>query len=263
MSENEILSELKDGAMILSINRPQTYNALTRSSKLALAQLIRKASQNPEVSCIILRGMGGKAFCSGQDLNDRHIQGGQQNSGDIGSALSEEWNPLILSVNQSPKIVIACIEGVCAGAGISLAFSADLLFASAQSSFVSGFLKIGLSFDASASFCLTQALGRRRVLKFALKNERLLAPELFEKGIINEMCDQPFDKAMEYAQELKNLSPISLSLTKKNLRVAEYASFQSSLDLETKNQSFLGRTKDYQEGISAFMQKRRPQFKGE
>ena len=254
-----ITVESTDSANIITINRPEVYGALNKEAKLEIVRAVEETARQKKVRSVILTGKG-KAFCSGQDLGDRRSDGAGVS--DLGHTLETEWNPLINCLRQSPLIVIAAINGVCAGAGLSLALAADLILARPGARFVSGFCQLGLIPDAGSSFNLVRALGRQKSLEFFLWNQTLLAEDLEQAKLINFVGEDFFERAKSKASDLNKMAPLSLQTLKQNLQYAEEHSFATSMERETSCQRFLGQTKDYAEGISAFMEKRPPDFCG-
>lgn len=244
----------------IKINRPEVYGALTREAKLEIVKAIRELNRDKEVGCIILTSEG-KAFCSGQDLNDRTVQANEK-AVDLGVTLNEEWNPLVNAIRNSKKIVIGAINGVCAGAGVSVALACDLVVSKPGVKFVSGFAKLGLCPDAGSTFEFTKALGQKKALEFFLFNAPLKAELLLEKGMINSVHEDFMSVASEWAQQINMLAPLSLELIKENIRNAIDSSYNDSMDRETCSQRFLGNSEDYQEGLQAFFEKRTPNFLG-
>jgi len=261
MSEFKFIEvENKDGTGVITINRPEVYNALNVQGKLEIIKAIKKFNKDDSVQSIILTGKG-KSFCSGQDLNDRTVN----NDGpvDIGKTLITEWNPLINTIRKSEKIVIAAINGVCAGAGFSVVMSCDIKVTISKNRFISGFTQIGLAPDAGMGHILVRAMGYSRALDFALMGKPLSSEEALSYGLINEIDDQYLKKAHEIAQKINKLAPLSVKIVKKNLLYALDHSFSDVINRETHSQRFLGFSDDYKEGISSFLEKRKPNFKGQ
>lgn len=260
MSFEYIKYEVNDGVAQITINRPEVYGALNRDSKLEIIKAVKNAGKDDLVRVIVLTSEG-KAFCSGQDLNDRTVDG---SSGpvDLGHTLETEWNPLVDSIRKSEKIVIGAVNGVCAGAGLSVALSCDLIISKPEAKFVSGFSQLGLAPDAGSSYTFVKALGRQKTLEFFLFNMPMKATELEKYGLINKLSDNPVEDAIEMAKTISNMAPLSLAMIKKNLQAASEESFEEVIKKETVTQRFLGNSSDYQEGLKAFFDKRKPEFQG-
>lgn len=252
--------KVEERTAIIEINRPEVYNALNLEAKMEMISGIREANKNSEVGSIILTG-NGKAFCTGQDLNDRSVQA--NNGGvDLGHTLETEWNPLVNAIRDSKKIVIAAINSVCAGAGISIALACDLTITHKDTKFMGAFSKLGLAPDAGSTYIFTRALGYHKTMEFFLLGEPLLGLELFNNGLINKLSENIMDDAKTIAHALNSLAPLSMELIKKNIKASFDMNFQDSMEMEKCSQRFLGNSSDYKEGLSAFLEKRKPNFKG-
>ena len=244
----------------ITMNRPELYNALNAEAKMEIVQAIREANKNPSVHSIVLTGEG-KAFCTGQDLNDRSVQA--NNGGvDLGHTLQTEWNPLVTAIRDSKKIVIAAVNGVCAGAGISVAIACDMIVSKPAVKFVGAFSKLGLAPDAGSTYVFSRALGYQKTMEFFLMGEALTSEELHSARLINALSDDAMAKAQEYAQTINKLSPLATEMIKKNIKASLDSNYNDSMEREAHVQRFLGNSADYKEGLSAFLEKRQPNFKG-
>lgn len=250
-----------DRMAIIEINRPEVYNALNIEAKLEIIQAIRLANKDETVSSIILTG-NGKAFCTGQDLNDRSVQAGSEKGVDLGHTLETEWNPLVNAIRDSKKIIIAAINGVCAGAGVSVALACDITITHKDTKFMGAFSKLGLAPDAGSTYLFTRALGYHKTMEFFLFGEPLLGNELQQSGLINKLSENPMEDAKHYALLLAGLAPLSMEMIKKNVKNSLDMNFSDSMQMEKAAQRFLGNSADYKEGLEAFLNKRKPIFKG-
>jgi 2-(1,2-epoxy-1,2-dihydrophenyl)acetyl-CoA isomerase len=259
MSEAFLISI--DGATAtLTLNRPEVYNALNRESKLALTQALIDLGENKSIRSIILTGAG-KAFCTGQDLNDRTIKA-DSSPVDLAKTLREEWVPLVRTIRELRPIVIACVNGVAAGAGVSIALACDFIVARSNVKFVSSFAKIGLVPDAGSTYTMTRALGPKRAMEFFLLRDSLSAQEMHEAGLVKEVNDEALACAQDLSHKINGLAPLSVARIKQNINKALEMSYNDSLELEIEAQGFLGASHDYQEGLKAFFEKRPAQFQG-
>lgn len=253
--------EIQDCTAVITINRPQVYNALNVQGKLDIIGALKEANKDASVRSIILTA-DGKAFCSGQDLNDRTVDA-TKGPVDIGHTIETEWNPLIDAIRSSEKLVIGAINGVCAGAGLSVALACDLKIAAPGVRFIAGFSQIGLAPDAGMSFMLVRQLGYTKALEFALLGKPLLSEEMQEYNYLNAVDPEPLKKALELASMVNALAPLSVKAVKKNFQFAMEKELGDVLDREKYAQRFLGFSEDYREGVKAFMEKRKPNFKGQ
>lgn len=261
MSKFETIKfEIKGNTALITLNRPEVYNALNVQGKLEIISAIKEANKNGDVRSIVLTGEG-KAFCSGQDLNDRTVDA-SKGPVDIGHTIETEWNPLIAAIRNSEKLVIGALQGVCAGAGLSVALACDLKVAAPGIRFISGFSQIGLAPDAGMSFMLVRQMGYSKALEFALRGKPLSSEEMLQYNFINEINEKPLDRALELSGEINALAPLSVKMVKKNFQFAAEKELPAVLEREKHVQRFLGFSEDYKEGVSAFLGKRKPDFKG-
>ena len=171
IDKSSVQLDIKDKTAIITMNRPQVYNALTRQAKLELMEAVERATKDESIRSLVLTGSG-KAFSSGQDLQEgTNLEEGE----DFGHILQTQWNPLIQTIRNCPKIVIASINGVCAGAGISLALACDLIISCPRVKFVAGFSKLGLVPDAGLTFAMVRSFGYHQALSFFLFNHPFIA----------------------------------------------------------------------------------------
>lgn len=253
--------EVNGKTAVITINRPQVYNALNVQGKLDIISAIREANKDTNIRSIILTAEG-KAFCSGQDLNDRTVDA-TKGPVDIGHTIETEWNPLIEAIRTSEKLVIGAIQGVCAGAGLSVALATDLKIAAPGVRFISGFSQIGLAPDAGMSFMLVRQMGYTKALEFALLGKPLLSEQMLEYNFINSIAENPLEEALKLAEQVNNLAPLSVKMVKKNFQYANEKELGEVLAREKYAQRFLGFSQDYKEGVAAFLGKRKPEFKGQ
>lgn len=252
--------ETNNAIQTITINRPEVYNALNYDAKYEIIGAIRTANKDENVRAIILTGEG-KAFSSGQDLNDRKVSG-EDGPIDLGHTLETEWIPLVEAIRNSKKLIIGAINGVCAGAGLSVAVACDFIIAKPKVRFVSGFSQLGLIPDAGSSYIFSRAMGYQKTLEFFLFNEPLYSEDMKKYGLVNLVDEDYMDKAVEWAEKIAMMAPLSIEFIKKNLQEGQQKSMNEILQLEVAAQRFCGNSADYQEGLKAFMEKRKPTFQG-
>lgn len=254
-----VQSNLHKGVLTLTLSRPTTYNSFNREMSLALIKELEQAAKNEEVRAIVLTG-GGKAFCAGQDLREVTDDNG------IGfeKILSEHYNPIIKAIRSLPKPVVAAINGVAAGAGANIAFACDLTIAKASASFTQAFSKIGLVPDSGGSFFLPRLVGMQRATALTFLSDKISAQEAADMGLIYQcVADEDYEEAVtKLAERLAKMPTRALGMTKQLLNDSLTNSLDEQLELEGELQLAASKRHDYKEGVSAFLEKRKPKFKG-
>lgn len=253
--------EIKNNTPWITFIRPDCFNAMNKKMKGEIVEAIELANKDSSSPCLVITGEG-KAFSAGQDLNDRTVQA-ETGPVNLEETLKTEWNPLVNAIHDSKKLVIAVINGVCAGAGLSVALSCDLIVSKPKVKFVSGFAQIGLAPDAGSSHLLYHHLGYQRALEFFLMGEPLYAEDLQKFGLLNTITDNLEEDVNALTEKLNAMAPLALQKIKENLQFARDNDRANSIGRETKTQGFLGASLDYAEGTKAFFEKRRPNFKGQ
>lgn len=254
-----ILYEVRDRVGYLTLNRPDRYNAFNEKMSAELLTLLREIKKDKSVRVLVIQGAG-KAFCSGQDLKD--IVGVERS---LGESVAKRYNPMVQALHELEKPVIASVNGVAAGAGAGLALACDYVIAAQSASFVIAFVNVGLSLDTATSFHLVRTVGLKRAFALAALGERLPAETALTWGLINEVVpDEQLPEATHaIAQRLAAQAPRALALIKKLLLRSFERSYEEALQYELYYQEIAGRTRDYKEGVQAFVEKRKPNFTGE
>jgi 2-(1,2-epoxy-1,2-dihydrophenyl)acetyl-CoA isomerase len=227
-----------------------------------LRHAIGTVRDNAGIRVMILTGAG-RAFCAGQDLDERKLAKDGARP-DLGESLETNYHPLVLSLRSLDKPVIGAINGVAAGAGASLALACDLVMAARSASFIQAFCKLGLVPDAGGTYFLTRSLGTQRAMGLALLGDALSAPQAEKWGLIWRCVEdeQLMSEADSLARVLAAGPARGYARTKQAIYTAERHALEQQLSIESTYQRELGRTDDYIEGVTAFKQKRRPQFTG-
>jgi 2-(1,2-epoxy-1,2-dihydrophenyl)acetyl-CoA isomerase len=257
-STSGVLTVATSGAVTtLTLNRPDALNALTAELRRDLLAALKSAGRDTEVRAVVITGAG-RAFCAGADLRG----GGSER--EFRRVLVSEYNPLIEAIRAMPKPIIASVNGVAAGAGVSLALAADLVLAAEDAKFVPAFSRIGLVPDSGLTRTLVRAVGRHRAFEVLMGERQLTAAEAQTCGLVAAVVpgDRLADAARELAERLASGPTRAIGLTKRLIIEAEDASLSDSLAAEAALQEVAGRTEDHAEGVAAFAEKRDPAFRG-
>jgi 2-(1,2-epoxy-1,2-dihydrophenyl)acetyl-CoA isomerase len=262
MSEEVVLHEHRDGYSVVTLNRPDRLNSFNEEQHHRLRAILEDCATDESCRAVLLTGTG-RGFCAGQDLADRDpAMLGE--SPDLGHTLETFYVPLVRRLRTMEKPVICAVNGVAAGAGANIALSCDIVLAARSAKFIQAFSKIGLIPDAGGTYWLTRHLGEARAKALALTAYPLSAEEAANWGLIWRAVDD--DKLMEEAVSLAASfakgPTAAYALTKEAIQAASSNDLDAQLGVEIRLQREAGRTGDYQEGVSAFLQKRQPSFKG-
>jgi 2-(1,2-epoxy-1,2-dihydrophenyl)acetyl-CoA isomerase len=261
VSYQTILFEIANDIGRLTFNRPERLNSFTTAMhaevREAIARLVPEGART-----LVLRGAG-RAFCAGQDLNDRAVAPGSSPV-DLGESIEKHYRPLMLSLRSLPLPVIAAVNGVAAGAGANIALACDIVIAARSASFIQSFSKLGLVPDCGGTWTLPHLAGNARAMGLALLGDRLSAEQAANWGLIWRCVDDgEFDATIDAtARQLATGPTRGLARTKQALHSAWGLSFEAALDNEAKLQRELGASSDYAEGVAAFGAKRAPRFTG-
>ncbi|MEM8665614.1 MAG: 2-(1,2-epoxy-1,2-dihydrophenyl)acetyl-CoA isomerase PaaG [Pseudomonadota bacterium] len=253
----------RDGAVLtLTLNRPKALNAFTEEMHAALGSALAAAEDDKGVRAVVLTGAG-RGFCAGQDLSDR-VMGEGDAPPDLGDTLGRLYNPLVRRLRALPVPVVAAINGVAAGAGLNVALAADILIAARSAVFLEPFANLGLVPDAGGTFTLPRAIGEHRARAMCLLAEKVDAETAERWGLVYKVVDDDAlaATAHEMAERLANLPTDGLAAMKRAFDAGATNTLSAQLDLERELQREQGHHVDYREGVSAFMEKRAPSFRG-
>ena len=253
-----LLTEQHGAVLTLTLNRPDSFNALDDALKVALIEALKAADRAADVRCVVLTGAG-KAFCSGQDLKAETLESAQ-----VGAALRNRYNKLARLLYTMEKPVVAAINGVAAGAGMGLALACDLRIMATSASFRLAFSNIGLIPDCGLTYTLPGLLPRGIALELAYTGRPVAAEEAQRLGLANRVVpDGELAQATaELAQALAARPTRALGLTKRAVNHAAQGDLDAALDYEAYLQQVAAASADFQEGLAAFREKRQPQFQG-
>jgi 2-(1,2-epoxy-1,2-dihydrophenyl)acetyl-CoA isomerase len=249
--------DIADGVGTITLDRPDSLNALNAQMRKELLNAFKAYGRDEAVRAVILTGAG-RGFCSGADLRgDGEMRGFRE-------MLRTEYNPLIRAIRDLPKPVVAAVNGVAAGAGVSVALACDLVYASEEARFIQAFVRIGLVPDSGSTRTLVRSLGRHRAAQLIFTGEPLSAADALTGGLVNAVLPpgELMAAAREAAGRLAQAPTRAIAYAKRLINAAEDAGLDSSLELEAALQELAGRTEDHAEGLSAFGEKREPRFNG-
>jgi 2-(1,2-epoxy-1,2-dihydrophenyl)acetyl-CoA isomerase len=257
-----ILVTMDEGLCAITLNRPDRLNAFTTDMLNRFNGALEDAVADERVRAVLITGSG-RGFCAGQDLNDRSVSPGEA-APDLGESLENRYNPAIRTIRSMAKPVVVAVNGVAAGAGANLALSGDLVYAARSARFIQSFARIGLVPDAGGTYFLPRTVGTARAMGLALLGDTLSAEEAAEWGLIWKVVDddQLLAEASAVARELAAGPTAGFAKTKQAINASGNNTLDAQLDLERDLQRAAGRSRDYGEGVAAFLEKRNPQFEG-
>jgi 2-(1,2-epoxy-1,2-dihydrophenyl)acetyl-CoA isomerase len=262
MSYESIIWERREGVGRLTLNRPDTLNAWTTEFGRELKAVVEGEAADPAVRAVLVTGAG-RGFSSGADLK-AGFEPGDDGMPDVRRELHEVYHPIIAGVRRLEKPVVAAVNGPAVGIGASLAFACDLLLAAESAFFGLAFVNIGLMPDGGSTLFVPAAVGKARAFQMALLGERVPAARALEWGLVNAVHpdDRLMDEANALAERLAAGPTRSYASSKRALNRMLYPDLEGQLELEAELQHMLARTRDFAEGVAAFVEKRDPAFQG-
>ena len=257
----DLLEKLENGVATLTLNRPEALNALSMDIRNGLIAALNRYAEDDAVRCIVITGAG-RAFCSGGDvkgMGDRAARGLESRARGI-----QFSNSIPMAMRKHPKVIVAMVNGVAAGAGLSMSMACDMRIAAKSARFTTAFLKVGLSGDWGGSWTLTRLVGTAKARELFFLPDLIGAEEALRVGLVNRVVDDADLHAatMEMAQRIAAMPQIAVAATKRNLFESETGNFDTVLDMEAYNQARCSQTEDHREAVAAFKEKRRPVFQG-
>ncbi|MEO8710816.1 MAG: enoyl-CoA hydratase-related protein [Parafilimonas sp.] len=257
---SSVLFEIKNSIAFITLNRPEKLNSFNREMALELQQKLDECNTSPEVRCVYLTGMG-KAFSAGQDLGEVLDISGMT----MQRILMEQFNPIVSKIRKLEKPVVAAVNGVAAGAGANIALCCDIIVAASSASFIQAFSKIGLIPDSGGTFMLPRLIGWQKASAFMMLGDKIYADEAERTGMIYKFFgDDIFEEeSKKIAAALAAMPTRGLWFTKQALSWSFSHTWTEQLTNEDKLQQRAGETKDFKEGVQAFLEKRKANFKGE
>lgn len=260
MSNNSILLKIENKVAYITLNRPEVFNSFNREMALSLQKILDDCESNDEVRAMVLTG-NGKAFCAGQDLKE--VTSPELNPG-FKKILEEHYNPIITRIRSIKKPIIAAVNGVAAGAGANIALACDVVVAHEKVSFIQAFSLIGLIPDSAGTYFLPRLIGFQKALALAMLGDKISAEDAEKMGMIYKMIPlENFEEDVnKLALKLANMPTKALGLIKVAFNQSFTNTLEQQLELESKYQIEAAQSEDYREGVAAFIEKRKPNFKG-
>lgn len=257
---SSILFEQVDGVAIIRLNRPDKLNSFNREMALNMQKTLQECQSNKSIRSILITGEG-RAFCAGQDLEEAIAEDGPE----LTKIVEEHYNPIIELIRNVEKPIVASVNGVAAGAGANIALACDIVLAKQSTSFIQAFSAIGLIPDSGGTFTLPRLIGWQKASALMMLGDKIKAEEAERLGMIYKVCEGETleEEAMKLASRLSKMPTLGLGLTKRALNASLNNDLTQQLKVEEELQTIAGQSYDYNEGVNAFLEKRKPNFKGE
>jgi 2-(1,2-epoxy-1,2-dihydrophenyl)acetyl-CoA isomerase len=255
----EILINHSNGVCELRLNRPSVFNSFNKDMAMQLQQALDACDLDDAVRAIVITGEG-KAFCAGQDLAEAMDPDGPE----LQAIVRDHYNPIIERIRAIEKPIIAAVNGVAAGAGANIALACDIAIAKKSASFIQAFSKIGLIPDSGGTFFLPRIIGMQKAMALMMTGDKVTADQAVELNMIyKSVDDDDFESEVkQFAETIAKMPTRGLGLTKKAINASYSNTLTEQLALEETLQTEAGETYDFREGVNAFLEKRKPEFKG-
>jgi 2-(1,2-epoxy-1,2-dihydrophenyl)acetyl-CoA isomerase len=255
-----IKTETHGSLLKITLNRPDKFNSFNREMALQLQYSLDEANNNKSIRAILITGEG-KAFCAGQDLAEAM----DPNGPGIEKIVKEHYNPIIQRIRDIEKPIVCVVNGVAAGAGANIALACDVVVAGASVSFIQAFSKIGLIPDSGGTFFLPRLIGFGKASALMMLGDKVSATDAERMGMIYKVFDDAVlhEEGLKIAATLADMPTIGIGLTKKLLNNSAFSTLENQLGSELHEQMKAAKSYDYNEGVNAFLEKRKPVFKGE
>ena len=262
MNFENIEFSINNGVAKLVLNRPDSLNSFNTQMHAEMREALKTVVKDKQIRCLLITG-NGRGFCAGQDLSDRSVAVGDE-APDLGASIEKNYNPMIRTLVGLEIPVICAVNGVAAGAGANIAFACDIVLAARSASFIQAFCKIGLVPDSGGTWTLPRLVGRSRAMALSMLGNKIPAQQAADWGMIWQCIedDELQSEADKMALHLASQPTVGMSLIKRAINASSTNTFDQQLDMERDLQRLAGRTNDYREGVAAFIEKRKPEFKG-
>ena len=254
-----LITEIDNGVLYITLNRPDKYNSGTQEMAFAFHKALDKARDNDDVRAVYITGAG-KAFCAGQDLGEIVDPNGPE----LPSIVKDHYNPTVERIRKLNKPVVAAVNGVAAGAGANIALACDVVVASEGASFIQAFSKIGLIPDSGGTYTLPRLIGLQRASALMMLGDKVSAADALQMGMLYKVfpIDTFVEESKKIVHKLAKMPTKALGMTKILLNESIKNSLKQQLELEGRYQELASHSEDYKEGVDAFLEKRKPTFKG-
>ncbi|HUN97276.1 MAG TPA: enoyl-CoA hydratase/isomerase [Bradyrhizobium sp.] len=262
MQFKHVTLEFDGGVAVLTLDHQEVMNAVSIEMLGSLVEALDEVDdRRSEARCLLMTGAG-RAFCTGANLQGRNNQ--KPGRSNAGAALETAFHPFLRRLRNLHCPVVTAVNGPAAGAGMSFALMGDMILCARSSYFLQAFRRIGLVPDCGSTWLMPRLIGKARAIELSLMGERLPAEKALEWGLVNRVYDDAvlMDEARKLARELANGPTVALALTRQLYWDSPENSFEDQLNLEFEFQREAGRTEDFKEGVSAFLEKRPAQFNG-
>ena len=258
MTYEKLQFNIADGVASLTLNRPDKLNSFDRQMALEVIDALDRCAADALVRAVLITGSG-RAFCAGQDLAEAIAPGTK-----IEDILTTQYNPIVRRIRALKKPVIAAVNGVAAGAGANIAYACDLTLAAESANFIQSFINLGLIPDSGGTFTLPRLVGMQRAFGQMILAPKVSAKEAESLGMIWKALPDAelMNEATTLAKKLATMPTKAIALTKEALNRSQGSTLEAQLDVENELQSIAGRSHDYNEGVKAFLEKRKPVYTG-
>ncbi len=260
MAYQHIRSEVREAIGVVTLNRPEALNALTDPMKRDLLDCLKSLERDENVRALVLTGEG-RGFCAGEALNEELVKSAEP---PIDRTLKEFYHPVIERMRAIDKPIVAAVNGICAGAGVSLALAADFRIAADKASFLMAFVKIGLVPDAGSTFFLPRVVGMTKAIEMCMTGDKVDAAEAESIGLVNRVVslDRLMEESLKLAGRLAQAPTKAIGLMKRAFDRSLRVDLADQLRYEADLQAIAARTGDFHEGVEAFLAKRPAVFRG-